>query len=228
MVCFGPILAITLLIPVQTGQGVEARKLLAAQAGYYNSNAEYLVFANHPARSVANPALKKLAETKHRAWVVEAKKAMKELGKPFAAWEHEIAMHVSHQTPKLLTVGISTYSYTGGAHPNHWIEFHSFGTAMGKVRQLTLKDFFQPGFDSAQHVSKLVIQKLKSAEGADWVQSGEVKRLDAKMLQRFTPDKGGMVWFFNPYDVGPYAAGDFEVKLTLAELGPKFKRSMLD
>ena len=209
------------------GPKVVSKMISSAKADYYQANAEYLIFEKHTLAPAVNAALKKKAQTMHAEWISRSEKAMKELGKPFAAWEHEVSMHAYFQTPTLLTVGISTYDYSGGAHPNHWIEFMSFAAVGGKARQLTLKDFFRPGFDAASHVSNLVIKKLKAEEGADWVRNGEVKKLDSKMLQRFTPDKGGMVWFFNPYEVGPYAAGDFEVKLTLKELGPKFRAELL-
>ena len=221
--------ALTLLIaPLQSpGQRVASKMITAAKPGYYQANAEYLVFGKHKLAVVVNPILKKKAQSMHVEWIAQTEKAFKDLGKPFAAWEHEVSMHAYYQTPGLLTIGISTYDYSGGAHPNHWIEFMTFGAAAGKSRQLALKDFFLPGFDYATHVSSLVIKKLKAEEGADWVKNGEVRKMDAKMLQRFTPDKGGMVWFFNPYEVGPYAAGDFEVKLTLKELGPKFRAALL-
>jgi hypothetical protein len=221
--------AIALLFSPLQASGLRAasKMITATKPDYYQANAEYLVFGKHKLAAVANPVLKKKAQTMHAEWVARTEKAIKDLGKPFAAWEHEVSMHAYYQTPSLLTVGVSTYDYSGGAHPNHWIEFMTFGTVAGKSRQLGLKDFFLPGFDYASHISSLVLRKLKSEEGADWVKNGEVKKLDAKMLQRFTPDKGGMVWFFNPYEVGPYAAGDFEVKLTLKDLGPKFKAALL-
>jgi hypothetical protein len=204
-----------------------SRTLTAIKADYYRANSEYLAFLRHPLKASVNSVLKTFAETEHNRWVEEARKTQKDLGKPTAPWELEIAMHVEFESSRVLTIGISTYTYTGGAHPNHWIDMVTFGMASGKPRKFALGDFFAPGFDYAGHISKLVIGKLASAEGADWVKSGEVKKLDAKMMQRFAPQKDGMVWFFNPYDVGPYAAGDFEVKLTLAELGPNFKQALL-
>jgi hypothetical protein len=219
---------VVMLAPIQSpGQGVVSKKLSAAKSGYYHANAEYLVFSKHRLAPIVNPVLKALATSAHREWVADADKAMKELGKPFAAWEHELSMHISYETSSMLTIGVVTYDYSGGAHPNHWIEFANFGVVGGKGRKLALKDFFIPGFDYAGHVSGLVVKKLKAEDGAEWVKNGDVKKLDAKMLERFTPDKGGMVWFFNPYEVGPYAAGDFEVKLTLKELGPKFRAALL-
>ena len=228
MTALALLLAITASSTQTKGQSQYAsRTLTAIKADYYRANSEYLAFFRHPLKASVNSVLKSFAETEHNRWVEEARKAHKELGKPVAPWELEIAMHVEFESSRVLTLGISTYTYTGGAHPNHWVDMLTFGMAAGKPRKFALGDFFTPGFDYAGHVSKLAIDKLAAADGADWVKSGEVKKLDAKMLQRFAPQKDGMVWFFNPYDVGPYAAGDFEVKLTQAELGPNFKRALL-
>lgn len=218
------LVALTLSFPADFA----IKKLTAGEPDLYASNVAYLeLSAKHPLSGVINPALKGLATREQTRWLKDAKEMQKELGKPTTAWEQEIAMSPDWNTPRLVSVVISRYDYSGGAHPNHGVEVMNFGLVKGKATQLKLADFFAPGFNGANHVSRLAIAKLKKVQGADWVQSGELKKLDNKMVERFTPSTTGLTWHFNPYDVGPYAAGDFEVKLTLNELGPKFKRAML-
>lgn len=221
-------LALILLATLIPPADYTAKKLTATKPDYYAAHAEYLVFnAKHPLASAINPALKSYATKEQTSWLKDIQEMQKEAGKPTAAWELEIGMEVAWNTPKLASILISWYNYSGGAHPNHGVEAMNFGVVNGKSRQLKLADFFASGFDSTSHVSKLILSKLKKTEGADWVKDGTLKKLDARMTQRFTPSATGLTWYFNPYDVGSYASGDFEVKLNLQELGPKFKRSLL-
>lgn len=197
-------------------------------AGFFSAKSEVLEFKpSVPMTSLVNSTLMKRAKNAHSSWVKSVKETQKDIDKPAAEWEYESSMKVSWRTPKLVSVLISKYEYSGGAHPNHGVEVANFGIVGGKPKSLTLSDFFSPGFNAKTFVSKAVVAKLKKAKGAEWVQSGQLKQLEPQMLERFTPSATGLTWYFNPYDVGPYAAGDFEVKLNLSELGPKFKKTML-
>lgn len=221
---------LTCLVALALGSSADftSKKVTSGKPDFYTSNVEYLEFsAKHPLSGVINPALKRFATLEQARWLKDAREMQKELGKPTTAWEQEVAMSPDWNTPRLVSVVISRYDYSGGAHPNHGVEVMNFGLLKGKATQLKLADFFAQGFNGSKHVSRLAIAKLKKIRGADWVQSGELKKLDSKMLERFTPSATGLTWYFNPYDVGPYAAGDFEVKLSLKELGPKFNRAML-
>lgn len=198
------------------------------KAGYYNANASYLVMnKNHALASVINPILKRNAEKENAEWVKETIKIQKEMGKPNTAWEHETGVEVYYHSPKLVSLLASTYDYSGGAHPNHLTKAMNFGLIDGKPRQLQLTDFFEKRFSCNAHITKLVMAKLRTLEGTDFVKNGDVKGLDKDQLQNFSVSPTALTWYFNPYEVGPYAAGDFEVKLTLKELGPKFKSSLL-
>ncbi|MCC7230764.1 MAG: DUF3298 and DUF4163 domain-containing protein [Fimbriimonadaceae bacterium] len=206
----------------------ETVEFQASNTGCYVAKVSYLKFAeSHPLASIINPALLSVVTKSHLAWVKNAKDAVKELGKPTSPWEQEITVEAVRSTPRLVSLSIATYDYSGGAHPNHGVQSMNFGFIAGKPKQLTLTDFFAPGFDSRGHVSKLIIERLKQTQGAEWVKEGQVTSLNTEMAERFVVNADGLTWTFNPYEVGPYASGDFEVKLNLNQLGPKFKRSLL-
>jgi hypothetical protein len=204
------------------------KKLSAKKPGFYEANASYLEFKKtDPLAVVINPVLKQTAMRKHADWVKQTEEAQKELGKPSTAWEHEFGVDIAFRSPRLVSVITSVYDYSGGAHPNHWSTAFNFGIIGGKPSQLHLPMFFEKNFKWDRHVSRLVIAKLKKQEGADLVKNDEVTTLTKSMLQNFTIGPTALTWHFNPYEVGPYAAGDFEVKLTFNELGPKFKKSLI-
>ncbi len=110
---------------------------------------------------------------------------------------------------------------------------YNFGTAAGqtKPRQLKLADFFTDGAAASKRVNDLLMAKLRATRGRDqeasWVIEGEVKAIDKASLQNFVAEKDGLRWFFAPYEMGPYSSGQFEVKLSARELGPKFRASLM-
>ncbi len=219
-------LGIGLLLTLSPQGGTVTREIVQSKENFYKATATYLEFTSHPLRTTINPVLAQIAKNRQNLWVNSVKNSLPATP-PTAPWEHEIGMEVAYLTPELLSILISRYEYSGGAHPNHGVEAVNFGIVAGKAKRLTIADFFEPGFNYRKHISAKVLAILRRAEGADWVKNGDVKSLDEKMVQRFTVAANGLTWHFNPYDVGPYAAGDFEVKLSVEQLGLKFRKSLL-
>jgi len=221
-------LALILLGAIAQASNYTTKTIKTAKAGSYEATTSYLVWASsHPLARVANPVLKNWAMRQHESWIKEILKAQKEEGKPSSAWEQEIDMEVVRGDIRIISVNASIYDYSGGAHPNHGSESFNFAMVGGKPKQLKLEDLFRKGSSPGKMVSALVIAKLKNEEGADLVQSGEVKALTVMQLNHFSIGVDGMTWYFDPYEVGPYVAGAFEVKLTWKELGPNLNRSMV-
>ena len=55
---------------------------------------------------------------------------------------------------------------------------------------------------------------------------GTVKWVDVKLRENFVAEADGLRWVFPPYAVGPYANGNYEVKLLNRELGPQFRTAL--
>ena len=115
----------------------------------------------------------------------------------------------------------------GAAHPNSSYEGLVFAEIDGSPRQVWLKNFFRDNSDYRERVTKAVIEKLKNEEGASDVRSGEVKTLTNEQLDRFVVEPDGLVFLIDQYEVGPYSAGRFKIKLTFEELGPDFRMEMI-
>ena len=205
----------------------EPVRISRSRADYYSAQATYLRYSHHPIGQAMNATLASLAKKRVDAWVKEADRTAKDLGRPTHPWELELGFDVTYQTKTLVSVAVSEYNYSGGAHPNHGMETISFGIVSGKPKRLKLADLFNRGFDAYRHTNALLMAKLRKIEGADWIKNGDLKKLTPTMLERWTPTKKGLVWHMNPYDVGPYAAGDFDVSLSIAELGMNFRKELL-
>jgi len=117
---------------------------------------------------------------------------------------------------------ISSYS-AGAAHPNSYTEVVNFDLKNGKL--LKLADLFVPGSKYLQAISTYCTQALKKqakAEGADamldedWIQKGAAP--DLTNYNNWTISKKGLGITFDPYQVGPYAAGPQHVLVPYSAL----------
>lgn len=115
---------------------------------------------------------------------------------------------------------VSSYS-AGAAHPNSYTEVVNFDLKNGK--QLKLADLFAPGSKYLQAIATYCIQELKKqTKGADapldddWIQKGAAPELTN--YDNWTVRKKGLGITFDPYQVGPYAAGPQNVVVPYASL----------
>jgi hypothetical protein len=120
---------------------------------------------------------------------------------------------------------MENYQYADGAHGDTPRTTFNFALVNGQPKRLQLADFFAPGMDSRRHVQALLMAKLHKDSRAQFI--GEVKTLSTAQLNRFVVERDGLRFWFDPYEVASYAAGPIDVKLTVAELGPDFKGSLL-
>jgi hypothetical protein len=113
----------------------------------------------------------------------------------------------------LISIEFTVSSYSAGAaHPNSYTEVLNFDLKNG--RPLKLADLFQPGAKYVPTLSRVSIEELKKqakVAGAeamlddDWIQKGAAA--DATNYDNWTITKQGLEITFDPYQVGPYAAG---------------------
>lgn len=128
---------------------------------------------------------------------------------------------------RLISAVLDVYKFAGGAYGNAWYFPFNYGVIDGKMRRLVLGDLYRPNSGHERLVSMAVIAKLKTDKGATWVRDGQMTSLSVEQLNRFSITPRGLVFLFNQYEAGPYAAGRFEVTLSVQDLGPGFRRDLL-
>jgi len=110
-----------------------------------------------------------------------------------------------------MSLTVSDY-YQGAAHPNSYIESINYDLKNAKL--IKLADLFKPGTKYLQAISAYCIADLKkqsNAKGADGmlddssINSGAGP--SAKNYDSWTITRRGLGINFDPYQVGPYAAG---------------------
>lgn len=157
------------------------------------------------------------------------------------AWDDLIISHkISLLTPYLLSIEFVLGSYYSmAAHPNTSTRTLNF--RLKPSMQLELHDLFKSSSNYLELLSQFCISDLHKqqparfhdpkqrseelATGQDqWILSGAAPKV--RNYDRFVLEKGGMRIFFDPYVVGSYAEGRYEVLIPTGVLAPALKESI--
>lgn len=122
----------------------------------------------------------------------------------------------------LISIEFTVSSYSAGAaHPNSYTEVVNFDLKNGKL--LKLADLFTAGSKYLQTLATYCIQELdKRTKGPDamldneWIRKGAAPEL--MNYDNWTITKKGLGITFDPYQVGPYAAGPQNVLVPFSAL----------
>lgn len=122
----------------------------------------------------------------------------------------DIGYKIEFFNGRFASVSFGRSSYTGGAHPNHWTS--TLNLDLSNRRLVNLSDLFRPGNDYLRIISRESIASLTKQLGEfsdnEWIGKGAGP--EGKNFKSWAITSAGLKFFFDPYDVGPYAAGGFE------------------
>lgn len=150
---------------------------------------------------------------------------LRSAGLPSAPYARDIDYAVAAETPRLLSLSVSDYENTGGAHPNGTMRSLTWDKATGRV--VATADLFAPNADLAP-ADKALCDALTAAKtertgraefAGDFTACPPLKGLEATLTPSTTAGKaGGLTVLFSPYMVGPYAEGAYEIVVPQAAL----------
>lgn len=196
------------------------RKLAASKKGEYTASVTYPEFEGGGVASFASTSWKANATSGFRKFLRDARQLRAE-GRKGKIKTGEY-YYDGKATITALTIGlVSGYmrmdSYTGGAHGMQWYEPLNIGMVRGKRAVIKLRDLLRAGVDPMNTISPVVIKKLMAKKAA-WVKEGTVKALTRAQLDSFVISSTGLRFLFEPYAMGSYAEGPYEIQLTWADL----------
>ena len=119
----------------------------------------------------------------------------------------------------MLSLGTDNWEYgSGAAHGQPWVATTLYDRKEGK--EVGLKDLFKPGSDNIHTLSNAAIAQLDASGVSDskWVSEGAAPK--DENFQAFYPTEKGLNVIFEPYQVGPYAAGEPEATIPWSDLKP--------
>jgi hypothetical protein len=137
----------------------------------------------------------------------------------YAVWPAPGARYVS--------VKVHVMAYTGGAHPNNWPMTWVFDLEDG--REITLDRLFPDREAALARVSDICREVLSGSLGdmlvPDMLDAGLTPTADN--FSRFVLTSEGVAFFFGPYQVAPYAAGEQVVTIPYADMEPFLNPALL-
>jgi hypothetical protein len=140
--------------------------------------------------------------------------------RPEIAMEYttEIKDTIPFLNEKVATVQMDGYSYTGGAHPNPFTMLVSYDLAKG-AKPLEITDLV-----SDTNAVKSILEKayklskgLKETDPLTEVVYPEIQQIPLSAQVAVVAD--GVVFFYNAYEIAPYAVGPSAVLVTWDQLG---------
>ncbi len=139
--------------------------------------------------------------------------------KSAASWFLERKAFVLRSTPNLLSLSFSERSYLGGAHGLATVHYLNLDPATGGRKVLT--DIVKEGVvpDAIALAEARFRQVRGIAEGTTLKDAGFTFENDAFVLSdNFAMREDGLAFYYNPYDVAPYAMGATEIVLSQDEV----------
>lgn len=134
-------------------------------------------------------------------------------------WYSKTEASAEFQNKDYLTLKISNESYTGGAHPNSFINYFVISKATGK--DISLKELFKPGF--TKELNNIAAKEFRKVRGITsnnslteegfWFENNQ-----NIFNNNFGLTEKGILFYYNAYDVAPYAYGPTIVEIPYSEI----------
>lgn len=135
-------------------------------------------------------------------------------------WEAYLNESIYRKDEELISIGITTEIFSGGAHGYKNLSFLNFDPQTGE--QLSWKDIFNPGFKA--HVEERFRREHNIPTEENINSTGFWFENDAFHLPAnigFTEEQ--VILVYNSYEIAPYADGDFYMEIPIEEVRPFMK-----
>jgi hypothetical protein len=135
-----------------------------------------------------------------------------------SGWSLEISSDIIFQDSLYISTASTIFSFTGGAHPNSYQVYRSYDLATGKA--LELADFLVDGFETKLNQlaeiefrmdKQIAPNKALNDEGF-FFEDGRFK-----LNSNFAILDRSLLFYYNPYEIGPYSIGPTELELKLTD-----------
>ena len=153
------------------------------------------------------------------AYFNEFNLVLKETVQPVQGWQIERIMKVKNQSAKMLAIEYSDYSYLGGAHPNSFLTYSNYNLENGE--QVSLDDCFNKDYEEQLNsIGEKIFRQQKNLTSKSDLNS-EGYWFDENKFElndNFAIIQNGLLFYFNAYDIAPYAMGSTELIIPYSEI----------
>ena len=136
------------------------------------------------------------------------------------SWEDRLSGSFQEKYKNYRNYLVSYYSFRGGAHGIQTLSNIVFDAKTGEQVQET--DLFAPGYEApVAQLLRLAVQSSMEEEDPELMQLVHLEEVVPN--GNFSVGENGMEWFYQPYEVGPYALGIVSASLSWEDLKPFLK-----
>ncbi len=132
-------------------------------------------------------------------------------------WEDENSMELFAKTPSTYTLSTASSGYSGGAHGYHGMHFNNYDIQTGT--KLTLDDLFVADYNQTLHAiaqehykTSMGLKTQQPLTDDNWFEDRFI------LAGEFAITANGLYFFYNSYEIKPYAAGNTEFMLPYSKL----------
>lgn len=150
---------------------------------------------------------------------INAYETTKNLGGMVEIFESSLICYILYNENKILSLKAATKAYLGGAHEERKSEFYNFNSQTGKVLQL--KDILINDYEA--RLAGLIEQRLRYNFGIRSDQSLQnfgfsIPAEGLQPTENFYIKREGLGFFYNVYEIAPYAVGEIDIFIPYSEL----------
>jgi hypothetical protein len=145
-----------------------------------------------------------------------------------ATWFIERKIDITFLNDKFICFGFSEFSFLGGAHPNTNLFFSVFDLVSG--RKLVPADFFVEGWeDKLTAIAEKNFRATRNLKADEDLSAAGFWFKDGKFIlnSNFGLTKDGIVFYYNAYEVAPYAWGSTSVMIPYKDVHGLVKKDFL-
>ena len=135
-----------------------------------------------------------------------------------ANWNLEKVVEVILNTPQIISFSINESSYTGGAHGAYSQAFLNIDLDI--MQSLALSDILLAGYEAELNVTgeKIFRQVKELSRNANLEKAGYWFERGFALNDNFLITEKGLLFYFNAYDIAPYALGATEILIPYSEI----------
>lgn len=135
------------------------------------------------------------------------------------SWEINNAISVIHNKNSIVSFQSEFYHFTGGAHGMSGVYFANFNSQTGE--KLELSDLLIPGYENELNNTAEKIFRAEKQLSPDANLESEGFWFEGNKFylnKNFGIKNDGLVFYFNSYEIAPYAMGPTEIKIPYATI----------
>jgi hypothetical protein len=152
-------------------------------------------------------------------FIEEYKRLQNDMPDYRTGWSSEKKMEILYQDANVLSLRFTNFSYTGGAHPITVVSNSSFDLHTGQ--RLRLPDIFIPEYEERLNaIAEAKFRTEKQISPDQTLNSAGFMFKDDRfsLPENFAIVKGGIAFYYNHYEIAPYAMGPTELMLKFDDL----------